>query len=1251
MFYVRNIVTVNQWEFKYRISKKERGSKLRKQTKKLGKICLAGGIIFTQVTTLGAFSTTAYAITDNQMSDFIIKADKDTAKVAEEITLQLKDTNQHDQNFEVTLPKGMSFNEEATMKLNEKNTTIGTIRMTDQSVIQIERKSQSNVLEDVFLAVKAEKAGNYTFTAKVQRENNEVKVKTKVLNVREEVQTSKKDSDQKSEVESSQALTKAEKVSEEAPAEAKPEEPTAVKEEEPKPVEEVLSETPAVVKEEEVSPEATTEVKLEEPTAVKEEEPKPVEEVLDATQTNVATEGIQQEDVKVEHSDVTGEEVDAYDDKTFRDALNNKHVSKINITKNFIVNQYANVETKFATRPNLIIEGNNHTIDFRGLTAKFYFSLDNPMHLTFRNAKVLGENYYGFVQLAGPKNTSAGIIRYENINYTGAQITASYEADIEFAGIINAKTVTEYTSIDEKKSTIKTRSGYIQQNIEATNVRFLEDTQYTGETLNAAVFALGNGGKVDVGKKAVVNVKAGGTGGENRHAAIVTEGNFIVRDGAKVNIETEETSNKGGIRVTGNSGKIDIKGNAELNINTKGKLGYNAIYISDNASLNVADDAKLTVVSENTNSSTEAIIYAGSNSSFVVGEKSTFDVYSDGTGWKYLIDIGSSSKFQFANAKKVNLTLDNSDQRSRLIHMKDGLLDVDVQRVKAWNDFVSQEDENNPATKPNYDWNPMYGMKVKYSKGDVVEALGNSLTDEVQNDFRTNFRTQNFRRVQFEYIPDVAVSIDSLTDKKDKENSHIITGVTNPGAWVRLSGDPALPKGDVSSPDVNDKENYHAQADATGKYTVKLPKGKYLTAGNTVQAYAYLNGKFAKAITIVKDETAPDKPTIEDQVQDVSVTIKGKAEANSTVTVYNAEGDAVIGTVKADEKGIYTFTIPEDKKPLTPGEKYYVTATDAAGNVSEKSDAVTVIDTLPPTADPVAQVVILGESLSNNPKEYVTNVQDNAGVSDGNISYKVTKKPDVSELGYVEAEITITDAAKNSTRVIVPVFVTDGETVVGKEAALQARDFEVVVDEVPTDNVALRNLVLKEAKVKAWGIPGGADITSQVQILDKGGLTNQVGDYSVTLKVKDVEKTIKVSVIGGNLELVNVPQNISFGEVTIQSKEKVFNRSDMKGNITVSDKRKDKNEWQVYVKQVTPLTSTDNDVLQDAIVYSKNGIDTVLNEQNYLAHGQTSNNSDNVSLDWKESEGIRLKVAPGPNVKVKTKYHGELEWTLTDAPI
>jgi hypothetical protein len=79
--------------------------------------------------------------------------------------------------------------------------------------------------------------------------------------------------------------------------------------------------------------------------------------------------------------------------------------------------------------------------------------------------------------------------------------------------------------------------------------------------------------------------------------------------------------------------------------------------------------------------------------------------------------------------------------------------------------------------------------------------------------------------------------------------------------------------------------------------------------------------------------------------------------------------------------------------------------------------------------------------------------------------------------------------------------------------------------------------------------------------------------------------------------------------------------------------------------------NTDNDILPDSIVYSTNGIDTVLNEQSYLVTTHTSTNNEDVSFDWKDDEGIRLRVTSGPNIKVNKSYKGELEWTLTNAPI
>ncbi|HHB1766613.1 TPA: pectate lyase-like adhesive domain-containing protein [Bacillus cereus] len=1202
--------------------------------KKIGRICLASTIVITQVSTLDALSSTAYAIEDNQELKLLLQAEKNKAQTDEEIVLKIIGLENSGDKVEVVVPEGMQFDEEATKVLNERNGSQETIRLIENSVIQIEKTSQNKVLGIVRLAVKGKQPGAYKFETKLKQGDQEV-VSTinPVVHVTEKAvvpveNTEEKKSDIGHLGDKEEKNEKSVEINEVHNEDAKPKEVSVEKskDDELKQKETTQKEIEKIVDSEK------THIEEVETEAIISNETTPVEHVEERT-----------ENQEVKQAVVNGE-VDVYDDETLKAALSDKNVSKINITSDFTVKEPRPVHRAYPVRPNLIIEGNGHTVDFRGLCGDLSVNASNKMNLTIRNINILGSNYYGPFRMIGVKDT--GTMKYENMSYIGPQLTCSYIADVIFAGKLNIQSVPEYTSLEGQK--IATQGTDTQQNVEATNVKFLEGTHYIGSTKKSAVFGLFNGGTVDVGKDAIIDVSASDTGGENPQAVIVTQGKFVIHDGAKVNVSTTSTSNRGGIRVEGTNSGIIVEKNAELNINTKGALGYNALYLGPSANLKVADSAKLTLKSENTANSTQASVYAGNGSSFVIGEKSTFDVHSDGTGSKNLIYIGTNAKFQFANAERVNLALDNSHASSRLIYMYGvgGVLDVDVQRVKAWKNGVSIDDDN-----PSYTWNPMYGMHIKYSYADVREALGNSLTEKVQNDFRQNFRTQNFKRVLFEYIPDVSVSINELTDNRNKDNSHIITGVTNPGALVRLSGDDAIPSPTIDSSDVNISEKYHVVADSEGKYSFTLPKGKYLTAGNTVKAFSYLNGKYDEATTIVKDETAPEKPILEEPIKDISEKFQGKAEPNSVVHIYSEDGDALVGTVKADANGVYTLVIPEEKKPLIPGTKYYATATDAAGNVSEKSDRVTVKDTIAPTASPVTQVINIGDKLSDNPKEYVTDVNDNAGISDSNLSYKITKKPDVSKIGYVEAEVTITDAAGNATKVSVPVFVKDDRITIGNEAALQARDFVSVVDDVPTDVGQLKQFILKEAEVKAWELPGGADVTNEVQIADIGGLTNQIGDYTITLKVKDVERKIKVSVIGGNLELIDVPQSISFGNVKVQSKEKIFNRSGMKGKLIVSDKRKDKTEWQVYVKQTSPLTNTDNDILPDSIVYSTSGIDTVLNEQSYLVTTHTSTNNEDVSFDWKDDEGIRLRVTSGPNVKVNKSYKGELEWTLTNAPI
>ena len=70
-------------------------------------------------------------------------------------------------------------------------------------------------------------------------------------------------------------------------------------------------------------------------------------------------------------------------------------------------------------------------------------------------------------------------------------------------------------------------------------------------------------------------------------------------------------------------------------------------------------------------------------------------------------------------------------------------------------------------------------------------------------------------------------------------------------------------------------------------------------------------------------------------------TFTGSAEPKSTVTIYDTDGRAVLGTTTANSNGDWTFSPPSD---LSAGSHTIrMTATDTAGNVSKMSTGTTVI--------------------------------------------------------------------------------------------------------------------------------------------------------------------------------------------------------------------------------------------------------------------------------------------------------------------
>ncbi|MBC1501352.1 hypothetical protein HB943_12135 [Listeria weihenstephanensis] len=927
-------------------------------------------------------------------------------------------------------------------------------------------------------------------------------------------------------------------------------------------------------------------------------------------------------------------------------AMKDVTITEINIMNDI---NFSNYTTGSAAESNLsiptrsiTINGNGNTVDFRSRGYLMSFG-SNKVDIVIKDIKMFGRNYWGPLRLSGTAGKGTQLT-YQNIEYTGAQLTCSYEADVNIIGHVTNRSVNSYVSPFDGVTYAALTN---QVNLEITNINFYENSIYTGSTTNATVINLGNGGTATVGKNAEVYLLRGGSAGEEGTCAFKIDGNLNINDGAFVQIRTEPGSTAGGIKLNSSGSSLHISENAELMVNTLGAVSdtRNPIYIASGASLKVDSGAKLNIRAENTGTSTGAAIYTGDNSSFIVAKDGTFDVQTDGTGSKYLIRIGNASTFQFADAKRVNLQLNNTNTGSRLIYMygTSGKLNVDVQSVKAWTGTDWRDDGNET-----YLWNPMYGMNIKFSSSNVSSVTANSVNEATQSSFIQNFRTQNFRRVLFEGIPDVSVSINTLTDDKTAENSHVITGVTNPGAYVKLTGDPAIPVATIASQDFNDTNKYHAIADATGKYSFILPAGSYVSAGNQVTAYSYLNGKSATASTIVKDEVAPDAPTL-NAISDKATTVTGDAEANATVTVYKKADNTILATGKADGSGHYSITIPVSERPITPYIACYAVATDAASNTSEHSADVIVTDTTKPTATAVTQYATVGDTFTTNAKSLVTNVYDNAGTSDDNLTYTIDTQPDLSKVGYTTAQTTIRDRAGNTTTVIVPIFVKDAGTVSDEQTMLQATDITIQVAEYPDNEAELNTLIKTRSGVKAWAIPSGADITSQVT-LDKMGLPNTPGKYNVSFSVNGLQKRIEVTVQDGSLSLGTATENISFGEQMITSKAKTVKPID-DVQLFVSDTRGEPSNWRVNAQLESPLQTADGKVLEDVLAIQTTEGETSLSTENAIpvySNDALQRGLTEINLNSNEASLV-MNVKPGTAMANK-EYRTNVRWTLEDAP-
>lgn len=512
----------------------------------------------------------------------------------------------------------------------------------------------------------------------------------------------------------------------------------------------------------------------------------------------------------------------------------------------------------------LVIEGNGHEIDFRAVTLCFLnhtASAASPWHVTLKDLNIFHGNWFGpltFNDLNAANQRASSII-YHNITNVGNQLIHSPFSNVYFSGETSSIQVSEYTSSFRTWRINATD----QTNIFASNLTIMEDAVVELATISAGNLDLGayvNDNNNFAMKKnskliATSNGNAGEAYGTN---LLVRRGNVILEEGAEMHLVPQQLRSAVSLRSAGSS--LIISEDSSVNIESTGTKAnvngaiHNIIWMAAGSNLTVDRGGKLAINATGMAASPTNIIHVAGNATVNIAKDGILDIRSDSTSptQNLLFFASAGSMFRFADAKRVNLErtgiITGTGINNGLIFIggSTGTLDIDVQGVHLWN-------RSNFAQDPDFSWTPIFNLQLVYNTFIPTIRQVSSISTDIIEDFQANFTTRNVQRVLFEKIPDVQVTIEPLSDRRAQENSHTIRGTANPGSVIRFSGDEAIPVGEITSPDVLEAEAYHTIADDNGDYVFRLPQGQFFTGGNTVRAYAFLNGKYAEVSTLVEE--------------------------------------------------------------------------------------------------------------------------------------------------------------------------------------------------------------------------------------------------------------------------------------------------------------------------------------------------------------------------------------------------------------
>ncbi|GGC90766.1 pectate lyase-like adhesive domain-containing protein [Enterococcus wangshanyuanii] len=1005
-----------------------------------------------------------------------------------------------------------------------------------------------------------------------------------------------------------------------------------------------------------------------------------------------------------------GEDLSTYDPNAVADvsdwpsfirALGNVNISGINITSSFAVpanprldltsiltggatsNTSGSAQYVYMGVPNIgrkvVIEGNNHLLDF-GAIALCFYNTTGSWDLTWQNMEVYHGNYYGFTTFndLSTANQQASAMRYHNITNYGNQLMHSPSTDVFVSGKTSTNQVATYTTEFRTNWAINATN---QINLYITNLTVLEDAEFQMSTLQGGNIHLIGSGSLTIGKNAKVivdgaqNNLTGESDAQQTNLWIPGGGSVTLQEGALLQLTPKPQY--AALGMNGSGSRVSIGKGAQLNIsstghtNTANDTNRNIVRLGAGATLEVAEEGILDVRATGMGTSPSNLIHVQGNATFRVAKKGIFNAMSDSTatGHNLIYFSSSGSTFQFADAQRVNLERTTpisgaTATNNGLINIagSGGTLNVDIQKVSMW-------EAGNFDTEPTMSWTPMYGMLLTYSGVTPTITSASSLDQANIDHFKNNFTTRNVQRVLYEYIPDVNVAFTSTaTDEVDSPNSTTITGVTNPGAYVRLSDVPindtvtkAMDPSDdkvlspVTSTSSNTPEftnNFTIQADSSGNFSYTVPAGNHFAADSTIYAYSFLNGKYDEATQIVLDKTPPSGEPKDfyagmgAAVPDPSVFVQNPTDTNPTPQTFTYEYSDKNDTAELEAlmEQIGTHTV-------------YVNLLDEAGNKTEIASNLIILETSQAITGASFDAPYLDiRDLSDT--ELIQYILDKSkpeaySIVDGvktDISSLVTVTDfgglnDIANIQPKEYIVTLTVKAADS-GLAQDITGTIKVTVVDVDAVLTVEFINELGQVLPGYTITIDSQVgdkidlTKEERV-----------TKQLTDLESAGYEiAERPDNETEVVINNTEVTVRYK-LQGILSLASAPNALDFGSLTYNATTKRVDDPSIDQPLIVTDTRADTaNGWTLTASLSTPMRNTEGQELVNALRYVYRGKETILdtNAQTVFLNADGSAGSIDISNSWGSqtgTDGVKLQIESSDIVHTGN-YVGVITWKV-----